>query len=130
MPTLAGRTAIVTGSSSGIGQGIAERLAREGANVVIDYVGHSDGADTTLKKVEAAGSKGILVQVDLSKPGDVRNLVDRAWKAFGAADILVNNAGIERKSDFRAVSEQCRMLRDSWRFWLRMRRLTSTVLRW
>jgi glucose 1-dehydrogenase len=105
MPTLAGRTAIVTGSSSGIGQGIAERLAREGANVVIDYVGHSDGADTTLKKVEAAGSKGILVQVDVSKPGDVRNLVDRAWKAFGAADILVNNAGIERKSDFRAVSE-------------------------
>lgn len=106
MPTLAGRTAIVTGSSSGIGQGIAARLAREGANVVIDYVGHPEGADATLKMVTGAGAKGITVQADVSKPDAVRNLVNEAWKAFGGADILVNNAGMEKKSDFWATSEE------------------------
>jgi glucose 1-dehydrogenase len=106
MRTLAGRTAIVTGSSSGIGQGIAARLAREGANVVIDYVGHPEGADATLKMVTGAGAKGIVVQADVSKLEDVRKLVGEAWKAFGGADILVNNAGMEKKSDFWATSEE------------------------
>jgi glucose 1-dehydrogenase len=106
MPTLPGRTAIVTGSSSGIGQGIAARLAREGANVVINYVGRSEGAEATLKMVEDAGAKGIIVQADVSKLDSVRNLVDQAWKAFGGADILVNNAGVEKPSDFWATTEQ------------------------
>lgn len=106
MSTLAGRTAIVTGSSSGIGQGIAARLAREGANVVIDYVGHPEGADATLKTVTGAGAKGIIVQADVSKLDAVRNLVNEAWKAFGGADILVNNAGMEKKSDFWATAEE------------------------
>ena len=106
MPMLAGRTAIVTGSSSGIGQGIAARMAREGANVVIDYVGHPEGADATLKMVQDAGAKGIIVQADVSQLGAVRNLVSEAWKAFGGADILVNNAGMEKKSDFWATTEE------------------------
>jgi glucose 1-dehydrogenase len=105
MPTLAGRTAIITGSSSGIGQGIAARLAREGANVVIDYRGHAEGADATLKMVQDAGAKGTIVQADVSKLEDVRRLVDEAWKVFGGADILVNNAGMEKRSDFWATSE-------------------------
>ena len=66
MSTLRGRTAIVTGSSSGIGQGAAARFAREGANVVIDYVGHPEGADATLKMVQDAGAKGIGVQADVT----------------------------------------------------------------
>ena len=106
MPTLAGRTAIITGSSSGIGQGIAARLAREGANIVIDYRGHSEGANATLKMVKDAGAKGIIVQADVSKLDAVRNLVDQAWKAFGGADILVNNAGLEKSSDFWTTTEE------------------------
>lgn len=105
MSTLAGRTAIVTGASSGIGQGIAARLAREGANIVIDYVGRIEGATATLKIVEDAGAKGLIVQADVSQVSAVRNLVNEAWKAFGAADILVNNAGMEKKSDFTQVTE-------------------------
>jgi glucose 1-dehydrogenase len=106
MPALAGRTAIVTGSSSGIGQGIAARLAREGANVVIDYVGHADGANATMKMVEEAGAKGIIVQVDVSKLDAERDLIDQTWKAFNGADILVNNAGLEKSSDFCNTTEE------------------------
>ncbi|HEX5236053.1 MAG TPA: glucose 1-dehydrogenase [Silvibacterium sp.] len=106
MPGLAGRTAIISGSSSGIGQGIAARLAREGANVVIDYVGHPDGADATLKMVRDAGAKGTIVQADVSKVAAVRNLVNEAWKTFGGADILVNNAGMEKKSNFWETPEE------------------------
>ncbi|MBB6146922.1 glucose 1-dehydrogenase [Silvibacterium bohemicum] len=106
MPTLKDRTAIVTGSSSGIGQSIAVRLAHEGANVVIDYAGHPEGADETLRQVTAAGAKGIVVQADVSKVEAVRSLVDQAWKAFGCADILVNNAGMEKRSDFWETGEE------------------------
>ena len=100
MPALQGRVAIVTGASSGIGQSIAVRLAHEGADIVIDYVGHPEGANETLKQVNAAGAKGAIVQADVSKLEAVQNLVDQAWKHFGSADILVNNAGMERKADF------------------------------
>ena len=106
MSTLQGRTAIVTGSSSGIGQGIAERLAQEGANVVIDYVGSADGANVTLKKVQAAGAKGVIVQADVSKVDAVRSLVNEAWSAFGGADILVNNAGVEKEAPFWKATEE------------------------
>ena len=106
MPTLKGRTAIVTGSSSGIGQGIAARLAREGVNVVIDYVGHPEGADVTLKMVRDAGAKGVIVQADVTRLDQVRNLVDQAWKSFGGADILVNNAGMEKSSNFWETAEE------------------------
>ncbi len=106
MGTLAGQTAIVTGSSSGIGQGIAERLAQEGANVVIDYVGGPDGAQETLKKVEAAGAKGVIVEADVSQLDAVRKLVNATWQAFGGADILVNNAGVEKEAPFWEVTEQ------------------------
>lgn len=105
MTGLAGRTAIVSGSSSGIGQGIAARLAREGANLVIDYHGHREGADATLKMVQDAGAKGMIVQADVSQVSEVRNMVDAAWKNFGGADILVNNAGMELKSDFWETTE-------------------------
>jgi glucose 1-dehydrogenase len=106
MSSLAGRVAIVTGSSSGIGQSIAVRLAREGAKVVVNYAGHHEGADETLRLVEGAGAKGIIVQADVSKLEAVRDLVERTWKELGSADILVNNAGMEKKSDFLDVSEE------------------------
>lgn len=105
MGLLAGKTAIITGSSQGIGQGIAERLAQEGAHVVIDYIGAPESANATLKAVTDAGGKGIIAEADVSQVAAVRSLVDQAWKAFGSADILVNNAGMEHKSDFCETTE-------------------------
>jgi glucose 1-dehydrogenase len=105
MPALQGRVAIVTGASSGIGQSIAVRLAHEGADIVIDYVGHPGGADETLKQVKAAGARGIILEADVSKLEAVQNLVEQAWKEFGSADILINNAGMEKKADFVDVAE-------------------------
>lgn len=105
MGLLTGKTAIVTGSSQGIGQGIAERLAREGANVIIDYIGGPEGANATLKVITGAGGKGLIFEADVSQVSAVRALVDKAWQSFGSADILVNNAGMEHKSAFWETSE-------------------------
>jgi glucose 1-dehydrogenase len=106
MKSLENRVALVTGSSSGIGQAIAERLAHHGANIVINYVGHREGAEETLKQVEAHGVRGVIVNADVSKLADVQALVDRGWDTFGSVDILVNNAGLEKKADFWDVTEE------------------------
>ena len=103
---LTGKVAIVTGSSSGIGQTIAVRFASEGANVVVDYRSHPEGADDTKKQIEDTGARAIIVQADVSKLSDTQNLVDQAWQQLGRCDILVNNAGIEKSADFWDVTEQ------------------------
>ena len=100
MLPLQGKAAIVTGAGSGIGQAIAMRLGREGASVVVDYVGSEAGADETRKTIEAAGSQAVVIQADVTKSSDVQKLVETAWTRFGGADILVNNAGMEKRSDF------------------------------
>ena len=105
MPTLQGRVAVVTGSGSGIGQAIAERLAKEGANCVVDYRDHIDQAQATADKITAAGGKAILVRADVSVLSDCTNLVDQAWQQLGSCDVLVNNAGIEKGADFWDVTE-------------------------
>jgi glucose 1-dehydrogenase len=97
---LKGKVAIVTGASSGIGQGIAKRLGCEGARIIVDYVGTPEGAEETERAIKEAGSDGEIVKADITKMEDVQKLVDTAWERFGAADILVNNAGMERKSAF------------------------------
>jgi len=102
---LAGKVAIVTGSSSGIGQSIAIRFATEGANIVVDYRNHPEGADDTKSKIEAAGSKAITVQADVSKLADTQNLIDQAYQQLGRCDILVNNAGVEKNAVFWDVTE-------------------------
>jgi glucose 1-dehydrogenase len=102
---LEGKVALVTGSSQGIGLAIAVRLALDGALIVIDYRSHSEGAEETRRMVEAAGSKGAVVQADLSSLEQIRYLVDSGVKAFGGIDILVNNAGIENRKDFWEVEE-------------------------
>jgi len=106
MKPLENRVALVTGSSSGIGQAIAEKLAQHGANIVINYAGSRAGAEQTLKQVEASGAKGIVVQADVSKLADLQTLVDRGWDAFGSVDILVNNAGLEKKAAFWDATEE------------------------
>jgi glucose 1-dehydrogenase len=100
MGRLNGKVAIVTGASSGIGQGIAKRLGCEGARVIVDYVGTPEGAEETERAIAATGGEGKIVQADVTRMDEVRLLVDTAWNQFGAADILVNNAGMEKKSDF------------------------------
>jgi glucose 1-dehydrogenase len=102
---LSGKTAVITGSGSGIGQAIAERLAKEGANCVIDYVDHVEEADQTLDKIRAAGGKAVLVQADVSVVADCTRLIESAWSELGSCDILVNNAGIEKAADFVDVTE-------------------------
>lgn len=102
---LQGKVAIVTGSSSGIGQSIAVRLAGEGAHVVVDYRNHPEGADETLAKIAPTGSKAIKVKADVSQLADVQNLVDQAWQQLGGCDILVNNAGVEKSAPFWEVTE-------------------------
>jgi len=98
--SLKGKTAIVTGAGRDIGRACALRLAAEGANVAISYHASSDGADSAVKEVEAAGGKAFALKADLSKQEGVDALVSATVKEFGGIDILVNNAGglVERKT--------------------------------
>ena len=104
-PRLAGKVAIVTGASTGIGQAIAIRLGSEGASVVIDLISHPEGADAAKSQIEAAGGKAAIVQADITKTADIQNLVEQAWSQFGGCDILVNNAGVEKGAPFQEVTE-------------------------
>jgi glucose 1-dehydrogenase len=106
MRGLKGKVAIVTGASSGIGQGIAKRLGCEGAKVVVDYVGTPEGAEDTERAIEASGGEGQIVRADVTKMEDVNTLVNAAWDKFGSADILVNNAGMEKRSEFWETREE------------------------
>jgi len=102
---LAGKVAVVTGSGSGIGQAIAERLAQEGADLVVDYRDHVEQAQATVDKITAAGGKSVMVHADVSNLADCTNLIEQAWQQLGSCDILVNNAGIEKGADFWDVTE-------------------------
>lgn len=102
---LEGKVALVTGSSQGIGQAIAIRLAKAGADIVIDYRSHAEGAEETKAKVEATGRKGLVIKADLGVVSDVRQMVESAVGHFGKLDILVNNAGLEKNADFWEVTE-------------------------
>jgi glucose 1-dehydrogenase len=106
MHRLQGKVAIVTGSGSGIGQGIAKRLGSEGAKVLINYRGSEAGADDTRRFIESHGGEGVVLKADVTKMDDIQNLVDTAWSRFGSADILVNNAGLEIRSDFWDTKEE------------------------
>ncbi len=105
MPRFTGKVAIVTGSSSGIGEAIAIRLGSEGASVVVDYLSHPDAANETKEKIEAAGSKAITVQADVTKPDQVQKMVEQAYAELGGCDILVNNAGVEKHASFWEATE-------------------------
>jgi glucose 1-dehydrogenase len=97
---LQGKTAVVTGAGTGIGQAIVLAFAKEGASVVVDYVGDSSVAEDTLNKIGATGGKSLGVAADVSNPDQVNGLIQQTLAAFGKLDIFVNNAGIEKKFAF------------------------------
>ena len=96
MGNLKGKTAIVTGASKGIGAGIAERLAAQGASVVVNYSRSLEDAERVVGRIVSAGGQAFAVKADVSKPVEVEPLVEAAVRRFGGLDILVNNAGIYR----------------------------------
>ena len=95
---LAGKTAVVTGGNSGIGQAIVLALARDDANVVIDYVANPEATDELERKVAALGVGAVGVKADVTTLADLRSLVSAAVENFGRLDVWVNNAGIETRS--------------------------------
>lgn len=94
MASLAGKVAIVTGASRGIGRAIALRLSQEGASVVVNYVRGAEQAKDVVSAIEAAGGKALAVQADVSKTAEIRDLFDRTQETYSQVDILVNNAGV------------------------------------
>jgi glucose 1-dehydrogenase len=94
------KVAVVTGAGTGIGQAIAIAFAKEGAFVVVDYVGKTAVSEETLGAIGAFGRKSLGVDADISQPDDVARLIQKTVATFGTLDIFVNNAGIEKKFAF------------------------------
>ncbi|GAX42505.1 short-chain dehydrogenase/reductase SDR [Tolypothrix sp. NIES-4075] len=94
MGSLAGKVAIVTGASRGIGRAIALKLASNGASVVVNYAGNTEKAQEVVTEIEKLQVQAISVQADVSKVADIHKLFDQTIEKFGKVDILVNNAGI------------------------------------
>ena len=106
MGKLTGKVAVVSGASKGIGAGIAEDLAREGASVVVNYAKSPAQAQAVVKKIKASGGVAKAVQADLSKPGEARKLIAAAVAEFGKLDILVNNAGVYSFAQLDQIDEE------------------------
>ena len=94
MPTINGKVAIVTGASRGIGSAIAERLAQDGAMVIVNYSTSVENAKEVVAGIEAKGGRAVAVQSDMSNIIEVKRLIGDTMKRFGRLDILVNNAGM------------------------------------
>ncbi|MBV8093050.1 MAG: glucose 1-dehydrogenase [Acetobacteraceae bacterium] len=105
MSKLAGKAAIVTGASKGIGAEIARRLASEGAAVAVNYASGREGADRVVADIVGARGKAIAVQGNVARGADVSRLIAEAKRVFGRLDILVNNAGVYRFGAIEEVSE-------------------------
>ena len=135
MKSLSGKVAVVTGASSGIGRAIAERLADDGAIVVVNYSRSLEKAQQVVMGIQAKGGKALAVQADMSQVTDARRLVIDTVKQFNRLDILVNNAGkfmpkpleetteedfdnviaLHAKGPYFAMQEAARVLKDGGR---------------
>ena len=94
MTTPTYRVAIVTGASGGIGAAVAERLAKDGFTVVVNYAGNSASAAAVVARIEAAGGRAVAAQADISDVAAVARMFESTETAFGGVDVLINNAGI------------------------------------
>ncbi len=135
MTNQSNKVAIVTGASGGIGAAVAERLARDGFTVVVNYAGKAQPAEDLVRQIEAAGGKAVAHQADIADPEAVRKMFEAARTAFGGVDVLINNAGIMKlatiadsddalfdsqiavnlKGVFNTLREAARQLRDGGR---------------
>lgn len=95
MKNLKGKTALITGSTSGIGLAIAQGFADQGANIVINGLGDAAAIEATRKGIETKGVQCLYHGADMTKPDQIQNMIETAIKTFGSLDILVNNAGIQ-----------------------------------
>jgi len=106
MSKLKGKVAIVTGSSKGIGAGIAKALAAEGASVVVNYASSKEGADAVVASIIKTGGKAVAVGGNVSKAADAQSIVDTAITNYGRLDILVNNSGVYEFAPLAAITEE------------------------
>ena len=102
---LEGKTVLITGGSQGIGQGIAFRLAEEGADIVVDYVGNPQSADATVAQIQKRGRRGLAVDADISSVDQIHSMMKQAVDSFGGVDVLVNNAGVEKHASIWEATE-------------------------
>src|SRR3989475_2755499 len=100
-----GKYALITGSSRGIGRGIALKLAERGARVAVHYFRNQEAAQATLEKIRALGSDGFLVQADICQPDEIRRMFQQVRSEFGSLDIFVNNARTEAPTFYEAPME-------------------------
>lgn len=103
---LAGKVAVVTGASKGIGANIAKHLAAAGASVVVNYASSKAGADHVVSEITAAGGKAVAVRANLANASEIEPLISAATQTFGRLDILVNNAGVYEFSPLDTISEE------------------------
>jgi len=106
MKQLAGKVAIVTGASKGIGAAAAKALAAEGAAVAVNYSSGKQGAERVVSQITREGGKAIAIQADVSKAIDVKRLFEESEKAFGSPNVLVNNAGVFKFEPLESITEE------------------------
>jgi 3-oxoacyl-[acyl-carrier protein] reductase len=103
---LAGKVALVTGASKGIGASIAKHLAAAGAKVVVNYSSSKEGAEKVVAEITQAGGQAVAVKSNVAKPEEIKNLLAETKKAYGKLDILVNNAGIYEFAPLDAITPE------------------------
>ena len=103
--TLKGKVAIVTGGNSGIGMAIVLELAKQGADIVIDYVANPEATDALERQVTALGERAIGVRADVSKLAELQSLINAAVQKFGRVDVMINNAGVETRTSVLETTE-------------------------
>src|SRR6516225_11433370 len=101
---LAGKVAVVTGASKGIGAEIAKQLAAEGASVVVNYASSKTGADAVVNEITKKGGKAVAVQGDVAKQADIEKVLAETKKTYGKLDVLVNNAGVYEFSPLENIT--------------------------
>ncbi len=102
---LKGKVALVTGGSRSIGQAIAFGLAREGADVAVNYVSHAEAAQAAVREIEALGRRGLAVKADVANGTAVQAMVEEVERRLGPIDVLVSNAGVQKRVFFLELEE-------------------------